>query len=402
MNPAVDFLLIMSNGWSVLCSVGALLTVHSPKTGVNLGNITLLFILPFLACKALQYVGNGPKRVWSVAVCLLWLGGWQVSCARLEPVDSLTAARQGTDPNCDKPGCGPITIVRAPKNAPPPTPQGLPVPTFGQQTGTFAFGTKIHLSVSSLPVGAVIEYSYDNGKTWIPGDQAAIIGTSPILARTRINELTSDLSQAVFTPYYQRMMVVGNSIMSHSPLPEKGWFNNNGMAASAPEKDFVHLLTAHLGEQYSSPKVSVRLVSGVAFERDFGLSTYSLDEFNEPLQQFKPDLIIIRIGENVDEGEVLGPRKFETQFRLLLERLSGYGGQPVKIVCTTTVWKHPQADIIIRRVAAEKGLTLVDLSSMVGQDQYFAFNQYADPAVGAHPNDGGMKRIADLIWEKLP
>ena len=332
-------------------------------------------------------------------VCLLWLGLCQWGCIQPEAVNK-GAARQGADSGCDTPGCVPVPTVRAPKEAPAPTPQGLPVPIFSQRTGTVAFGTRIHLFVSNLPTGAIIEYSYDNGKTWIPGDQPPVLGTTPIVARTRINDLTSDSSEALFTPYYQRMMVVGNSIMDHAPLPSKGWFNNNGMAASAPDKDFVHLLIGHLAQQY--PAVTMRLVSGGNFEREFGLPTYSLDEFNEPLQQFKPDLIIVRLGENIDEGELLGTRNFETQFRLLLERLAGYGGPPARIICTTSVWKRPQSDIIVRRVTADKGITLVDLSSMVGQDQYYAFGQYTDIGVAAHPNDVGMKRIADLIWEKLP
>ena len=143
-------------------------------------------------------------------------------------------------------------------------------------------------------------------------------------------------------------------------------------------------------------------MQGVSFEQKFGQAGYGIDEFNEPLQQFKPDLIIVRLGENVDESEILGPRNFEAQFRLLLDRLATYSGQPAKIVCTTSVWKRIQTDTIIRRVALAKGVTLIDLSTMVGKDQYFAFNQFLDPAVGAHPNDSGMRRIADLIWDKVP
>ena len=41
----------------------------------------------------------------------------------------------------------------------------------------------------------------------------------------------------------KRILVVGNSITRHGPNAEIGWGNRDwGMAASAPEKDFVHLL----------------------------------------------------------------------------------------------------------------------------------------------------------------
>ena len=401
MNPAFDYLASAINDWLLVRFMNGWHWVSHLETGYSFGTTAWLFIIPLLVCYALPYGGINRLRLRYALVCLLCLSFWPMSCTPVEPIEKDAAARRATDPDCNQPGCVPVTAVRAPKGTPPPAaPQGLPVPTFSPQTGTVAFGTKIKLSVSNLPAGAIIEYSHDNGKTWIPGDQAPVLGTEPILSRTRINDLTSSPAQAAFKPFYRRMMVLGNSIMSHGPLPADGWFNNNGMAASAPANDFVHLLTAHLAQEY--PQVAVRLVSAGQFERHFSQPEYSLDEFNEPLQQFKPDLIIVRLGENVSEGNIFSPIGFEAQFRRLLERLATYSGQPARIVCTTSVWRRPQADAIIRRVANEKGIPLADLVSMVGQDQYFAFGQYANYSVAAHPNDVGMKRIADLIWQQLP
>lgn len=401
MNPAFAIMSDLSNNWLSAHFVDHWLLAGHPNEWLGFGYLLVLIVLPWLAKRIMGYWEIDPLRVRTAVTCLLWLGLGQLSCVQLDSVEKITAARQSTDPNCDQPGCVPLTTTRAPKGTPPPAaPQGLPMPTFSPQTGSVAFGTKINLSVSSLPTGAFIEYSYDDGKTWIPGDKVAVLGTEPILSRTRINDLTSNPSQATFKPFYRRMMVVGNSIMDHGPSPAQGWFKSNGMAASAPDKDFVHVLMAYLAQQY--PQVAVQLVSGGNFERHFSQPEYSFDEFNEPLQAFKPDLIVVRLGENVDEGNVLSPIGFEAQFRRLLERLATYGGQPVRIVCTTSVWRRPQADAIIRRVASEKGLPLADLSSMVGQDQYFAIGEYTNASVAAHPNDAGMKRIADLIWARLP
>jgi hypothetical protein len=396
MASFLDLQISTGTGW--LSAWPAPIWPFASYYGIWLGWEGMVLLVAVVAIPILHFRKMRPTRVQNLIVYLLWFSLWHISCTHPEAVEEVAAARQGTDPRYVKPYL-PVTAARVPKTPPPPTPQGLPIPAFAQQTGIVAFGTKIRLSVSNLPIGAFIEYSHNNGKTWLPGDQAPVLGTGPILARTRINELASEPAQAAFTPYYQRMMVIGNSIMIHPPLPAKGWFNNNGMAASAPENDFVHLLTARLVQQY--PQAGVRLVQGVNFEQRFGQPGYSINEFNEPLTQFKPDLIIVRLGENVDETEVLGPRNFEAQLRQLLDRLATYSGQPARIVCTTSVWKRTQTDIVIRRVAAEKGITLVDLSSMVGKDEFLAFNQFADPAVGAHPNDSGMRRIAELIWEKV-
>ena len=272
----------------------------------------------------------------------------------------------------------------------------VPPPHFLPNGGTFYMNTQVRLTADTLPVGAVIEYSVDNGDSWVTGQQFTVTSGGPILTRIRSGNKLSINRSALFALYFQRMLIIGNSIMNHGPAPELGWLNNNGMAASAPEKDFVHLLTGRL--KALNPSMTVTLQSGGDFERQFGTATYSLDEFNETLQQLKPDLILVRIGENIDQQQV-AKRDFEKQFRQLVDYLANYG-QPVRLVFTTSVWDRSQSDAIVRKVAIEKGHALVDLKCMVGQGQYFA-SQYANSGVAAHPNDTGMQRIADLIWAKI-
>ncbi|WP_228724202.1 SGNH/GDSL hydrolase family protein [Spirosoma sp. KUDC1026] len=317
----------------------------------------------------------------------------------------LAIQTQAQTPAASQAACVQITVTAVtdspttPTNPATPADQGtsaLPVPVFSQSTGSVAFGASVNLTASALPAGAVVEYSADNGTTWTAGTQLSVTNKVDLLGRTRQNQQTSATTKASLTPYYQRMLVIGNSIMSHGAAPDLGWFNTNGMAASAPEKDFVHLLDAQLKTLY--PQATYRMQSGGGFERDFGKSTYNIDEFNAILQQFKPDLIILRIGENVDEENAVS-RNYEGQLRTLLTKLATYG-QPVKIIATTSVWSRALADSIMRKVVSEKGYPLVELNSMIGQGQYFA-SQYANPGVAAHPNDAGMQRIADLIMEKI-
>ncbi|GAB3037238.1 SGNH/GDSL hydrolase family protein [Spirosoma pulveris] len=290
---------------------------------------------------------------------------------------------------------GSSTAVPAVSPAPFDTLKVSP-PRFSPDGGTFYMNTAVKLTADTLPAGAVIEYSLDNGSNWLTGSQFTVVSGGTVLSRIRSGSKLSISRGASFSLYYKRMLILGNSIMSHGPVPDLGWFNSNGMAASAPEKDFVHLLTGRLRVLY--PAITVDLESGGGFERDFGTAAYSIDEFTPILQRVKPDLIVLRIGENIDQG-VVAQRNFEKQYRQLLDLLASYG-QPVRLVCTTSVWNKPQSDAIVRAVTLEKGHALVDLSPLVGQGGYFA-SQYKDPGVAAHPNDAGMQRIADLIWEKI-
>lgn len=287
-----------------------------------------------------------------------------------------------------------VTVQVNPGTPVPPVSPTLTAPVFSPQPGRIGFGDRVSLSVPNAPTGSAIEFSTDNGTSWTTGSEVIIDGNKTVLARSRQQGATSAVVTAVFTAYYRRMLIVGNSIMSHGPAPELGWFNTNGMAASAPDKDFVYLLTGYLSTLNS--QTTVKLQSGGGFERDFGTPAFSPDEFNQVLQEYKPDLIVVRLGENVDDNAVEGSRNFEGQFRQLIERFVSYG-QPVRVVTTTSVWNRPKTDAAIRKVIGQKGYPLVDLGSMVGQSRYFA-SQFPNPGVAAHPNDAGMQQIADSIW----
>ena len=48
-----------------------------------------------------------------------------------------------------------------------------------------------------------------------------------------------------------KVFVYGNSIALHGPLAKIGWTNNWGMAASAPENDFAHLVVTGLAASFA-------------------------------------------------------------------------------------------------------------------------------------------------------
>ena len=309
------------------------------------------------------------------------------------------------DPYISSGSSTPVSSTRSIPSTPPAAPPApsppvdavsLKAPRISPDGGTFHVSTEVKLTADTLPTGGVIEYSLDQGQTWQAGQQFTLISGGQVMARLHFGNKVSPSQTASFRLYFKRMLIIGNSIMSSPPIPDKGWFNSNGMAASAPEKDFVHLLTADMETLYKP--LQVKLQDGGDFELKFGAADYRMDEFDPVLRDFKPDLIVVRIGENMDDSRVQ-PYHLESQFRILLERLASTN-QPFKIICTTSVWYRPKADAVIRKVTTEKGYSLVDLSRMVGQGQYFA-SEYKVPIIAAHPSDAGMQRIADSIWEKI-
>ncbi|MBQ6119999.1 MAG: SGNH/GDSL hydrolase family protein, partial [Clostridia bacterium] len=62
-----------------------------------------------------------------------------------------------------------------------------------------------------------------------------------------------------------KLLCIGNSITLHFPAPAIGWHGSWGMAASAPENDYAHRLTAML--RAAGKTVDLRLETIVATER---------------------------------------------------------------------------------------------------------------------------------------
>lgn len=204
---------------------------------------------------------------------------------------------------------------------------------------------------------------------------------------------------------YERVFVLGNSITSititPADQPKFGWTGSWGMAASAANKDYYSLLSEKLLAR--SPATIINTVSGGGFELAF--DTYDYDKSLWEHIANKPDLIVVRIGENINDASVLATNKtrtFETAYNQLLDYLVSKGAPNVKIVCTTSFWNHPNANAVIRRVAGQRGYGVADLSILAGRSDYMATQFEAiNPAVAAHPNDAGMARIAEIIWDQL-
>ena len=90
------------------------------------------------------------------------------------------------------------------------------------------------------------------------------------------------------------ILYLGNSITLHAPAPEIGWHGEWGMAASAPENDYVHVLNRLISQ---TGKFVAYKAENIAFvERE--PERFCVDSF-EKYVKFTPDLIVIRIGENI-------------------------------------------------------------------------------------------------------
>lgn len=270
------------------------------------------------------------------------------------------------------------------------------------QGGSLAYGAEVSLMGDGISAKRILEYSLDNGQSWIRGESFPLTRSGDYLARVREGDRVSEATRATLQVHFKRLFILGNSITQISPVPAMGWLNNNGMAASAPDKDFAHILERNL--KTLNPNMQMKLLSGGGFERQFW--SYNFDtSLDEHLSGYAPDLIVVRLGENMTDAEAAKPeRDFKGRFRLLLDKLKQFSG-PAKVIVTTSFWDQAVASQLMREVAAERGYPVADIHAVLynrpDRDQFRAITEYPDPAVGAHPNDRGMAEIARLIWEQV-
>ena len=191
---------------------------------------------------------------------------------------------------------------------------------------------------------------------------------------------------SVAQPVYD-VLVLGNSITYSPANPAIGWNGNWGMAASAAANDYVHLLTARFkAANQASTLVAVNIA---AFENNF--DTYDLDANLKTYRDAKPDVIIIRIGENVTR--TADADLFEKKYVALLNYFK-LSNPNVKILAAGSVW--PDRDLANKVMA--KYSDFISLVSLQNDPSNFAFGLFADPGVQSHPSDKGMKAISDQLW----
>lgn len=190
-----------------------------------------------------------------------------------------------------------------------------------------------------------------------------------------------------------RILFVGNSITRHCKLESIGWLNDFGMAASAKEKDYVHLVKEWALKK--NPDTAVCICQASEWETGYLKPGWSNTRF-ETARIFNADYIIFRLIENVERKD-FNHELFTRSVREFLEYLNPDGH--AKIIMTTGFWRHP-GDSDLKHIAEEDGYPLADLGILGDSDEMKAVGLFEHEGVANHPGDRGMAAIAESI-EKL-
>jgi hypothetical protein len=197
----------------------------------------------------------------------------------------------------------------------------------------------------------------------------------------------------------RRILFLGNSITLHGPKAEIGWSGNWGMAASAEDKDYVHLVAAALAERIGArPRIMVRNIAD--FERNY--ADYDVDTQLQESFAFDPDLVVLAIGENVpalDSAEAKA--KFKAGVMSILR--CAFARRHPLVVVRSCFWPDAAKDEVLREACQAADAIFVD-AGVLGREPANAARSersFQHDGVAAHPGDQGMRALADAILQAV-
>ncbi len=192
----------------------------------------------------------------------------------------------------------------------------------------------------------------------------------------------------------EKVIFIGDSITQHAPnIAKLDWSGNYGMAASAEDKDYVHLFMAKLAEQQGrEPELSVYAKGGGTLAGQLKF----LDDFASA----NADIAVVQMGEN-DKLHDHGVG-FRRDYGRILEALRK--GNPKAQIFCFGVWSptrgNTEKDAIIQQLCEKYDADFVSLSAANADpaNQAGTEGRFTNKGVNWHPGDKGMQAMADALW----
>lgn len=205
---------------------------------------------------------------------------------------------------------------------------------------------------------------------------------------------TREKTKIVINPNEKiRILFLGNSITLHETKPEIGWNHNWGMAASAEENDYVHIVLSELQKRYG--EISYGIINVGDWETNY-FDDGVIEKFNSA-KDFNADIVVIRFGENVNQSNF---EKYPL-IGFLRKFVNLFTKNAKQVIVTDNFWDHEYICNTLKTFALEKNYDFVTISDLGYVDENKALGLFEHPGVAIHPGDLGMQRIAERIIEKL-
>ena len=195
-----------------------------------------------------------------------------------------------------------------------------------------------------------------------------------------------------------RMYIFGNSITCHGPLEGTAWQQTAGMAASAPEKDWVHLIIKTLQERTQRKFPTEVSNAADIFERNF--RAFSPEKFADAFQAISADIILFQLGDNAHFFESDDKEVFVRSYTNFINALRR---ENRLLLMTSPFYPYRRQEEATREVALNTGIFYANIAHLQLLDQRnLVIDQYQyHEFIEQHPSDRGMQGIAESVFAVL-
>jgi hypothetical protein len=215
-----------------------------------------------------------------------------------------------------------------------------------------------------------------------------LISLFPVMANAQaFNSVDSTHNLTYFNyrpipPNAYRILFIGDSLTFHGQTPNL-WNYDSGMAASSVDKDFVHMVAQHIQDKLGTRPVEILINNGGNGKIGSMLSYLT----SHP--DLKPSLVILQGGEN-DPFDT----SFQETYRSLL---TFYKTSNTPYIVLGDWWNDAKSSFDHQQALAN-GYAWIELTAINKNPAMSGDGgPYHIDGVAKHPNDQGMKAIAEAI-----
>ena len=208
------------------------------------------------------------------------------------------------------------------------------------------------------------------------------------------HEFNAFLNEQVLPDAPVKIAFIGNSISLHGGAPEIGWHHEHGMAASAKEEDYCHLLLGLM----KIPKKYAFIGNFAEAERTNAQGTATTHFLTDLLSTKKPEITVIQLGDNVSNDAQL--KCFQKNLYAIATLAKANSHQ---VLILSTWWESVAKDKVIQHVAELTQSQYVYIGDLFASEKNTDRHQrkYAHSGVDNHPREWGMHEIANRIHLQL-
>ena len=215
--------------------------------------------------------------------------------------------------------------------------------------------------------------------------------------KIKLLQAESNRKTVHWNPENYNYLAIGNSITLHQI--NDYWWNECGMAATTLEKDYVHQTSIMLNATEYAYNFSIWEIT--ASDRTQTLSLL------DGLLSNDIDLITLQLSENTSDLDTFDS-DFEEMIRYIQERCSN-----AQIIVIGDFWDTGTKDEMKSVACVNTGVSFISLDEIKNKPEYECeigtevYDSDGQPhivehkGVSLHPNDKGMKWIADRIVEEV-